>query len=89
MAVKITMPLLSDTMESGKILKWLKAEGDKIESGDAIAEVESDKADMEVSAYTSGVVRPSRRVSAEPCGDIATSSGVRTASSGDMLQSPG
>jgi len=57
MAVKVTMPLLSDTMESGKILKWLKAEGDKIESGDAIAEVESDKADMEVSAYTSGVMR--------------------------------
>jgi len=51
------MPLLSDTMESGKILKWLKSEGDKVESGDAIAEVESDKADMEISAYNAGVMR--------------------------------
>jgi len=57
MAVKVKMPLLSDTMESGKILKWLKNEGDKVESGDAIAEVESDKADMEIPAYNGGVMR--------------------------------
>jgi pyruvate dehydrogenase E2 component (dihydrolipoamide acetyltransferase) len=57
MAVKVKMPLLSDTMESGKILKWLKNEGDKVESGDAIAEVESDKADMEIPAYSSGTMR--------------------------------
>ena len=57
MAVKVKMPLLSDTMESGKILKWLKNEGDKVESGDAIAEVESDKADMEIPAYNSGIMR--------------------------------
>ena len=50
MAIEITMPGLSDTMEEGKILKWLKKVGDKIEVGDIIAEVETDKADMEMEA---------------------------------------
>jgi pyruvate dehydrogenase E2 component (dihydrolipoamide acetyltransferase) len=56
MATKIQMPKLSDTMEEGKILRWLKKEGDAVEQGEVIAEVESDKADMELEAYESGVL---------------------------------
>jgi len=56
MAIEIVMPKLSDTMEEGKILKWLKNVGDKIEIGDIIAEVETDKADMEMEALDAGVL---------------------------------
>jgi pyruvate dehydrogenase E2 component (dihydrolipoamide acetyltransferase) len=57
MATKIMMPKLSDTMEEGVILKWLRKEGDKIKQGEIIAEIESDKADMELEAYDSGILR--------------------------------
>lgn len=57
MATKILMPKLSDTMTEGVILKWLKKEGDKVKQGEILVEIESDKADMEVEAYDSGVVR--------------------------------
>ncbi|MBI3799929.1 MAG: 2-oxo acid dehydrogenase subunit E2 [Deltaproteobacteria bacterium] len=56
MAIEICMPRLSDTMEEGKILKWLKKVGDKIEVGDIIAEVETDKADMEMEAIDAGML---------------------------------
>lgn len=56
MAVKIEMPKLSDTMEEGVIAKWNVKEGDKVESGDVIAEVETDKATMEVEAFDPGTV---------------------------------
>jgi pyruvate dehydrogenase E2 component (dihydrolipoamide acetyltransferase) len=56
MAIEIVMPKLSDTMEEGKILKWLKKIGEKIEMGDIIAEVETDKADMEMEALDTGVL---------------------------------
>jgi pyruvate dehydrogenase E2 component (dihydrolipoamide acetyltransferase) len=56
MAIEVLMPRLSDTMEEGKILKWLKKVGDKIEVGDIIAEVETDKADMEMEAIDAGVL---------------------------------
>ena len=56
MAIEIVMPKLSDTMEEGKILKWLKNVGDKIEMGDIIAEVETDKAVMEMEAFDAGVL---------------------------------
>src|SRR5581483_7965378 len=56
MAIEVLMPRLSDTMEEGKILKWLKKVGDKIEVGDIIAEVETDKADMEMEALDAGVL---------------------------------
>ncbi|MGH7907082.1 MAG: 2-oxo acid dehydrogenase subunit E2, partial [Candidatus Binataceae bacterium] len=52
----ITMPKLSDTMEEGKILHWLKRTGDTIRRGDAIAEVETDKADMVLEAFDDGVL---------------------------------
>src|SRR5881398_192045 len=54
---KVVMPKLSDAMESGKIIKWLKKEGDRIQSGDILAEVETDKADVEMEAFGSGVLR--------------------------------
>jgi pyruvate dehydrogenase E2 component (dihydrolipoamide acetyltransferase) len=56
MAIEVQMPRLSDTMEEGKILKWLKKVGDKIEIGDIIAEVETDKADMEMEALDAGIL---------------------------------
>lgn len=56
MAVEVLMPALSPTMEEGKLAKWLKAEGDKIRSGDVIAEIETDKATMEVEAVDEGVL---------------------------------
>lgn len=56
MAIEILMPRLSDTMEEGKILRWLKQVGDRIEVGDIIAEVETDKADMEMEALDAGVL---------------------------------
>lgn len=56
MAIDVCMPRLSDTMEEGRILKWLKQPGDRIEIGDIIAEVETDKADMEMEALDEGVL---------------------------------
>ena len=57
MAVKVMMPKGSDTMEEGKVLKWLKNEGDAISTGDAIVEIETDKVNMEVEAMGSGILR--------------------------------
>ncbi|MGA8640881.1 dihydrolipoamide acetyltransferase family protein [Candidatus Binatus sp.] len=56
MSNEITMPKLSDTMEEGKILRWLKHPGDKIARGEAIAEVETDKADMVLESFEEGVL---------------------------------
>ncbi|MDR0253177.1 MAG: pyruvate dehydrogenase complex dihydrolipoamide acetyltransferase [Brucellaceae bacterium] len=56
MAIKITMPALSPTMEEGNLAKWLVKEGDKVTSGDVIAEIETDKATMEVEAVDEGIV---------------------------------
>jgi pyruvate dehydrogenase E2 component (dihydrolipoamide acetyltransferase) len=56
MAIEILMPALSPTMEEGNLAKWLKKEGDKISSGDVIAEIETDKATMEVEATDSGIL---------------------------------
>ncbi|HEV8586381.1 MAG TPA: dihydrolipoamide acetyltransferase family protein [Methylomirabilota bacterium] len=54
---KVVMPKLSEQMETGKIIKWLKKEGDQIQSGDILAEVETDKADVEMEAFGGGVLR--------------------------------
>jgi pyruvate dehydrogenase E2 component (dihydrolipoamide acetyltransferase) len=56
MPTPILMPALSPTMEQGKLAKWLKKEGDKVSSGDAIAEIETDKATMEVEAVDEGTI---------------------------------
>ena len=56
MPIKILMPALSPTMEHGNLAKWLKNEGDTIKAGDVIAEIETDKATMEVEAVDEGVL---------------------------------
>ncbi|APO67580.1 pyruvate dehydrogenase E1 component subunit beta [Rhizobium gallicum] len=56
MPIDILMPALSPTMEEGTLSKWLKKEGDKVTSGDVIAEIETDKATMEVEAVDEGVI---------------------------------
>jgi pyruvate dehydrogenase E1 component beta subunit len=56
MAIDILMPALSPTMEQGKLAKWLKKEGDKVKPGDVLAEIETDKATMEVEAIDEGVL---------------------------------
>src|ERR1700759_3936680 len=56
MPTNILMPALSPTMEKGNLAKWLKKEGDQIKSGDVIAEIETDKATMEVEAIDEGIL---------------------------------
>jgi pyruvate dehydrogenase E1 component beta subunit len=56
MTVNVLMPALSPTMEQGKLAKWLKAEGDHVKAGDVLAEIETDKATMEVEAVDEGVL---------------------------------
>ena len=72
MATKVTMEALSPTMEEGRLVKWLKNEGDTVAKGDLLAEVETDKAVMELTARGDGVLRA--RLAAEgdtrPVGDL-------------------
>src|SRR5438094_10169691 len=56
MPVNILMPALSPTMEKGNLAKWLKKEGDKVKPGDVLAEIETDKATMEVEAVDEGTL---------------------------------
>src|SRR5947208_2529552 len=56
MPFEILMPALSPTMEKGNLARWLKKEGDKIKAGDLLAEIETDKAIMEVEAVDEGVL---------------------------------
>ncbi|MGB0934672.1 MAG: pyruvate dehydrogenase complex dihydrolipoamide acetyltransferase [Alphaproteobacteria bacterium] len=56
MPIKVLMPALSPTMEEGNLVKWVKNEGDTVESGDVIAEIETDKATMEVESIDDGIL---------------------------------
>ena len=56
MSIKILMPALSPTMTEGNLSKWLVKEGDKVNAGDVIAEIETDKATMEVEAVDDGKI---------------------------------
>src|SRR5947199_9310930 len=56
MPISILMPALSPTMEKGNLAKWLKKEGEKVKPGDVIAEIETDKATMEVEAVDEGTL---------------------------------
>ena len=69
MAIELKMPALSPTMEQGTLAKWLKSEGDAIEPGDIIAEIETDKATMEFEAIDEGVL--SKILVAEGTEDVA------------------
>src|SRR5438045_2625821 len=54
---EVIMPRLSDTMEEGTVSRWLKQPGEKVETGEVIAEIETDKATMELEAFESGVLQ--------------------------------
>src|ERR1700688_4039263 len=56
MPIQVLMPALSPTMEKGNLAKWLKREGDLVKPGDVIAEIETDKATMEIEAIDEGVL---------------------------------
>ena len=56
MSIEITMPRLSDTMERGTIIKWNVKEGDPVSAGDNVADIETDKATMEMQVYDDGHV---------------------------------
>ncbi len=56
MPIQILMPALSPTMTDGKLAKWCKKEGDAVESGDVLAEIETDKATMEIEAIDDGTL---------------------------------
>src|SRR5229473_5930946 len=56
MAIEVLMPALSPTMTEGKIARWLKSEGEPVRAGDVLAEIETDKATMEVEAIDEGVL---------------------------------
>ena len=91
MSNEITMPKLSDTMEEGKILHWLKRPGDRIKHGDAIAEVETDKADMVLEAFEDGVIdeiKLSEGESAPVGAVIATLKGGDASASAPMSKAP-
>src|SRR5580704_255786 len=80
MPAEITMPQLSDTMTEGTVVKWHKKEGDKIKSGEEIADVETDKATMPMEAFDAGtlaviLVAEGQKVKVgQPIGVIATGS---------------
>ena len=57
MITKVLMPKLSEAMETGKVIQWLKKEGDTVKGGDVLVEVETDKANVEIEAFGSGVLR--------------------------------
>lgn len=54
---EITMPKMSDTMEEGKLIRWLKREGDQVTEGEPVAEIETDKANVEMETFEPGVIR--------------------------------
>src|SRR4051812_24290606 len=56
MPVEITMPQQSDTMTEGRVVKWLKREGEPVKEGQGLAEIETDKATMEMEAFESGTL---------------------------------
>ena len=56
MTIKILMPALSPTMEEGTLAKWIVKEGDNVQSGDIMAEIETDKATMEFEAVDEGII---------------------------------
>ena len=88
MATNILMPALSPTMTEGKLAKWLKKEGEKIKSGDVLAEIETDKATMEVEAVDEGFL--AKIVVPDGTEGVAVNSviGILTAEKGEKVDAP-
>src|SRR5580692_1239698 len=82
MSNEITMPKLSDTMEEGKIIRWLKHPGDQVHHGDPLAEVETDKADMVMESFDDGVLEEIRLKEGESAPVGATIAVIRIAGDG-------
>ena len=76
MPIQVLMPALSPTMEKGNLSKWLKKEGEAIKSGDVIAEIETDKATMEVEATDEGTL--GKILVAEGTNDVAVNTPIAT-----------
>src|SRR5580700_8338508 len=76
MPIQILMPALSPTMEKGNLAKWLKKEGDTVKSGDVIAEIETDKATMEVEAVDEGTL--GKILVPEGTADVAVNTPIAT-----------
>ncbi len=74
MSATVLMPALSPTMEKGKLSKWLKKEGDKVKSGDVLAEIETDKATMEVESIDEGTL--GKILVAEGTDDVAVNTPI-------------
>ena len=86
MGVAILMPALSPTMTEGKLARWLKREGEKIKSGEVIAEIETDKATMEVEAVDEGVL--TRIVVPEGTEGVAVNSVIAELDGGSAAAAP-
>src|SRR5450755_902387 len=76
MPIQVLMPALSPTMEKGNLSKWLKKEGEAIKSGDVIAEIETDKATMEVEATDEGTL--GKILIPEGTNDVAVNTPIAT-----------
>src|SRR6201993_938245 len=76
MPIQVLMPALSPTMEKGNLAKWLKKEGEPIKSGDVIAEIETDKATMEVEATDEGTL--GKILIPEGTADVAVNTPIAT-----------
>src|SRR5918992_4035227 len=76
MPIQVLMPALSPTMEKGNLAKWLKKEGETIKSGDVIAEIETDKATMEVEATDEGTL--GKILVPEGTADVAVNTPIAT-----------
>src|SRR6476661_1718082 len=76
MPIQVLMPALSPTMEKGNLSKWLKKEGEPIKSGDVIAEIETDKATMEVEATDEGTL--GKILIPEGTNDVAVNTPIAT-----------
>src|ERR1700683_3050662 len=76
MPIQVLMPALSPTMEKGNLAKWLKKEGDTVKSGDVIAEIETDKATMEVEAVDEGTI--DKILVPEGTADVAVNTPIAT-----------
>jgi len=88
MSNEITMPKLSDTMEEGKIIRWLKHPGDAVHHGDALAEVETDKADMVMESFDDGVLEEIRLKEGESAPVGATIATIRATGEAPRSSTP-
>jgi pyruvate dehydrogenase E2 component (dihydrolipoamide acetyltransferase) len=85
MASQVVMPKMSDTMEEGVVVKWLKREGDPVQAGDALAEIETDKAVLELEAHNPGVLR---KIFVEEDGKVPVGQPIALIASADEDISP-